>query len=145
MPGSPAISTTVDPATGLPSSTTDPAGLRTNYLYDAMGRLTWSQPPQGGWTEYAYFPASGSNPPNVVVRRRANGSTSAPILAVDQLVFDSFGRLSQEIKTLPDSTTSKRQTVYDGNGNKAKVSEWAVGTPSNFSWFLNYDPFGGPR
>jgi RHS Repeat len=139
------LNQTVDPATGLPSSTTDPAGLRTNYLYDAMGRLTWSQPPQGGWTEYAYFPASGSNPPNVVVRRRANGSTSAPILAVDQLVFDSFGRLSQEIKTLPDSTTSKRQTVYDGNGNKAKVSEWAVGTPSNFSWFLNYDPFGGPR
>jgi hypothetical protein len=86
--------------------------------------------------------AAGSTKPNVIVRRRANGSKSATILAVDQIVFDSFGRVYQELKTLPDATTAKRQTAYDGAGNKSTVSEWTVGSPANLTKFLSYDPFG---
>ena len=54
----------------------------------AFGRLAWSEPQgagNGGWTEYAYTPASGSIKPNVIVRRRANGSKTATVLAVNML------------------------------------------------------------
>src|SRR4051794_29190327 len=99
---------------------------------------------QGGWTEYVYTPAAGNTKANVLVRRRANGSKSATVLAVDQIVFDPFGRVSQELKTLPDGTTARRQTTYDGADNKDKVSEWTNGAPSNWTQFLFYDPFGRP-
>jgi RHS repeat-associated protein len=140
------LNQTIDPSTGLPSSSTDSAGLQTSYEHDALGRLTWSKPPvgQGGWMEYAYSHAAGSTKANVVVRRRANGSKTATVLAVDQTVFDSFGRVYQEFKTMPDGTSAKRQTSYDAAGNKSTVSEWTVGTPGNFTQYLNYDPFGRP-
>jgi YD repeat-containing protein len=140
------LNQTIDPSTGLPSSSSDSAGLQTFYEYDEFGRLTWSKPPvgHGGWTEYVYTHASGAIPPNVIVRRRANGSKSMPVLVVDQVDFDSFGRVGQELKTLPDGTTAKRQTTYDGAGSKSKVSEWTTGSPASFTQFLSYDPFGRP-
>jgi RHS repeat-associated protein len=140
---------TIDANTGLPSSSRDTAGLQTAYTYDAFGRLTFSQPStgQGGSTEYVYTPAtpaSGSIKPNVIVRRHANGNLSAPVLAVNQIVFDSFGRVFQELKNLPDGSTAKRQTNYDAVGNKSQVSEWTAGQPGNFTQYLTYDPFGRP-
>ncbi len=134
----------IDSTTGLPSSSADTAGLTTNYEYDALGRLLWSKPPQGGWTEYVYTPAGGSVQANAIVRQRANGSVTAPILAVHQIVFDAFGRVYQEFKTLPNGTSAKRQTAYDIAGNKSTVSEWTAGSPSNQTTFLNYDAFGRP-
>jgi RHS repeat-associated protein len=138
----------VDPSSGLPLSSLDTAGLETDYEYDAFGRLLWSKPQgagQGGWTQYVYSPASGSIPPNVLVRRRANGSKTAATLAVNQVVFDGFGRVFQELKTLPDGISSaKRQTAYDAVGNKQSVSEWTNGSPGNLTKYLNYDPFGRP-
>ena len=137
---------TNDANTGLPSSSRDTAGLQTAYTYDAFGRLTFSQPStgQGGSTEYVYTPASVSIKPNVIVRRHANGNLSAPVLAVNQIVFDSFGRVFQELKNLPDGSTAKRQTNYDAVGNKSQVSEWTAGQPGNFTQYLTYDPFGRP-
>jgi RHS repeat-associated protein len=138
---------TIDANTGLASQSADSATLVTNYEYDALGRLTWSMPQgtgEGGWTQYSYTAASGGTPPNVIVQRRANGSKTAPVLAQNQLVFDSFGRIYQEFRKLPDNSSAKRQTTYDGNGNKSSVSEWTTGTPGNLTTFLNYDPFGRP-
>jgi RHS repeat-associated protein len=137
----------IDPSTGLPVSSFDTAGLETDYEYDVFGRLLWSKPRgtgNGGWTEYVYTPASGSIKPNVLVRRRANGSKTASILAVNQIVFDGFGRVFQELKTLPDTTSAKRETAYDPVGNKSSVSEWTVGTPGNKTYYSGYDPFGRP-
>ena len=135
---------TIDASTGLPAAGRDSAGLQTSYEYDAIGRMTWSKPPvgQGGWTQFFYTAASGTTPPNIIIRRRANGSKTAQILAVDQLVYDSLGRTYQELKTLPDGSTGKRETLYDGAGNRASVSEWTVGAASNKTSFLSYDPFG---
>jgi RHS repeat-associated protein len=132
----------IDSSTGLPLSSADTAGLTTNYEYDALGRLLWSKPPQGGWTEYVYTPAAGSVQANATVRQRTNGG--AQILAVHQIVFDPFGRVYQEFKTLPNGTSAKRQTTYDIAGNKSTVSEWTVGSPTNQTTFLNYDAFGRP-
>jgi RHS repeat-associated protein len=138
----------VDPSSGLPLSSLDTAGLETDYEYDAFGRLLWSKPQgsgQGGWTQYIYTPASASISPNVLVRRRANGSKTAAVLAVNQVVFDGFGRVFQELKTLPDNISSaKRQTAYDAVGNKKSVSEWTAGSPGNLTKYSNYDPFGRP-
>ncbi|HEX3555793.1 MAG TPA: hypothetical protein VIA62_21455, partial [Thermoanaerobaculia bacterium] len=133
----------LDP-TGLVSFSQDSAGAGTTFVYDALGRRTWTKPAQGGWTQYVYTPASPSSRANVTVRQRDNGSETAQILAVRQIVFDDFGRVFQELRQLPDGSTSKRQTTYDGAGNQATVSEAMTGNPSSVTTFSNYDPFGRP-
>ncbi|HEX6900065.1 MAG TPA: RHS repeat-associated core domain-containing protein [Thermoanaerobaculia bacterium] len=142
------LDNTLDFNTGLVTSSADSAGLVTNYEYDALGRMTWSKPPSthGGWTQFVYTPANpaGSQRASVTVRRRGNGSKSAPILAVDLLVFDYFGRVYQEQKQLPGSLFTKRETLYDQAGNKASVSEWTTGNPTDKTTFSGYDPFGRP-
>ncbi len=45
---------------------------------------------------------------------------------------------------MPDGSTGKRQTAYDGVGNKSTVSEVMTGTPTNVTTFSGYDPFGRP-
>ncbi|MFY9824607.1 MAG: RHS repeat-associated core domain-containing protein [Thermoanaerobaculia bacterium] len=134
----------IDAATGLVSSSTDTAGVLTSCLYDNLGRRTWSKPAQGGWTQYVYTPASSTIKPNVAVRQRDNGSETATILAVSQVIFDDFGRVYQELRTMPDGSTSKRQTAYDGAGNKSTVSEVMTGNPGNVTSYGAYDPFGRP-
>ncbi len=135
---------TIDAATGLPVSSRDSAGLLTGFEYDVLGRLGWVKPDQDGWTQYAYSPAGPSSPASVTVRQRGNGSKTAPILAVSQIVFNDFGRVFQELRQLPDGNTSKRETQYDGAGNKASVSEVKTGAPASWTTFLSYDPFGRP-
>ncbi len=85
------------------------------------------QAAQSGWTQYVYTAATPTIKPNVIVRQRDNGSETAAILAVSQVVFDDFGRVYQELRTMPDGSTSKRQTAYDGVGNKSTVSEVMTG------------------
>ncbi|MGH7490002.1 MAG: hypothetical protein ACREMY_31005, partial [bacterium] len=128
--------------TGLVSSSRDTAGVNTDFLYDVLGRRTWSKPAQSGWTQLVYTRATPTIKANAIVRQRDNGSESASILAVNQVVFDDFGRVFQELRTLPDGSTSKRQTTYDGAGNKSTVSEVTTGTPNHVTTFSAYDPFG---
>lgn len=139
------LSQMIDPSTGLVSSSTDSAGLQTRFEYDKLGRMTWSKPDQGhgGWTQYIYAPA-GAQPATVTVRRRDNGSEGATVRALEFYLFDSFGRIWKEQRQLPTGT-STRETIYDGAGNKATVSEMASSSsPSNKILFLSYDPFGRP-
>ncbi|HEV7505183.1 MAG TPA: RHS repeat-associated core domain-containing protein [Thermoanaerobaculia bacterium] len=138
------LNQTIDAATGLVSSSRDAAGVLTSYLYDTLGRRTWGKPAQSGWTQYVYTAATPSIKPNVAVRQRDNGSETATVLAVSQVVFDDFGRVYQELRQMPDGSTGKRQTAYDGAGNKSTVSEVMTGTPSNVTTFSGYDPFGRP-
>jgi RHS repeat-associated protein len=138
------LNQTIDASTGLVSSSQDTASVLTSYLYDTLGRRTWSKPAQSGWTQYVYTAATPTIKPNVIVRQRDNGSETATILAVSQVVFDDFGRVYQELRTMPDGSTSKRQTAYDGVGNKSTVSEVMTGNPTNVTTFSGYDPFGRP-
>ncbi len=138
----------VDANTGLPTFSRDTAGLGTSYEFDKLGRLTWSKPDPGldGWTEYAYAPANqtGLQRANVTIRRRDNGSKTATILAVNQLIFDYFGRIYQEQWRLPGGSFNKRETLYDNTGNKASVSETMTGAAISKTSFSQYDPFGRP-
>lgn len=142
------LNQTIDARTGLVSFSRDSSDIGTGYEYDTMGRLTWSKPDagHGGWTQFLYAPASesGVTRANVTVRRRDNGSKTAPILAVDQSDFDYFGRPYQALRRLPDGSFTKSETLYDGAGNKASVSEWTTGQPAQKTSFLGYDPFGRP-
>jgi YD repeat-containing protein len=110
--------------------------------------MTWSKPDvgQGGWTEYVYTHANpaGAVRANVTVRRRDNGSHSAAILGVNIVAFDYFGRVYQEQRRLPGGSYNKRETQYDGAGNKASVSELTTGAPTSLTSYLGYDPFGRP-
>ena len=141
-----ALDQTIDASTGLPAVSRDSAGIQTTFEYDALGRVTWAKPDpgQGGWTQYLYTPANpaGAVRANVTVRRRDSGSKTAAILGVNLLVFDYFGRVYQEQQRLPGGAYNKRETIYDGSGNKASVSELTGGAASNLTSYLNYDPFG---
>ncbi|HEV8580716.1 MAG TPA: RHS repeat domain-containing protein, partial [Thermoanaerobaculia bacterium] len=138
--------TVIDANTGLVATSKDLSDVGTGFEYDAMGRLTWVKPDagHGGWTQYVYTPAAGSSRANVTIRRRDNGSKTAAILNASQIVFDGHGRVFQETRNLPGGTFNKRETVYDAAGNKASVSEWVTGTPTQKTLFSGYDPFGRP-
>jgi hypothetical protein len=143
-----ALDQTTDASSGLVSASRDSAGIQTAFEYDNLGRMTWSKPDvgQGGWTQFLYTPANpvGIARANVTVRRRDNGSKSAAILGVNIVTFDYWGRLYQEQRRLPDGSYNKRETLYDGAGNKASVSELTTGAATSKTSYLNYDPFGRP-
>ncbi len=144
-----AVERTVDPQTGLISAEKDISKLETTYEYDALGRLTWVQPAatHGAWTEYVYTRATNSsNLARVTINQHGNGARGNAILTTSSLFFDSFGRLIKEQRKMPGAGNfSNRTTTYDAIGNKATVSEWEAGTPSNTMKYLDYDPFGRPR
>jgi RHS repeat-associated protein len=139
---------TIDASTGLASSSRDTAGLQTDYEYDTMGRLTWSMPPvgHGAWTEYVYQTATSTTPAKVIIRRRGNGSKTAGVILPTQLHFDSLGRVWKEQTFLPGSVWGVRETQYNGAGWKSQVSEIYPlnGTPTAWTKYLSYDPFGRP-
>ncbi|HXU29705.1 MAG TPA: RHS repeat-associated core domain-containing protein [Thermoanaerobaculia bacterium] len=143
-----AVDRTIDPRTGLTSAEKDVSQLQTTYEYDTLGRLTWVQPAQGhgAWTEYAYTRATNPSAlAKVTINQHSNGNKSNPILTTSSLYFDSFGRLIKEQRKMPGGTFSNRETTYDAIGNRATVSEWEAGVPSNTTKYLDYDPFGRPR
>ncbi len=135
----------IDPFTGLASASRDTAQLATSFAYDTLGRLTWEMPEVGhdGWTEYAYARATlPSTPAKVTIRRRGNGSQTAPVLAESVIEFDGLGRVYQEKQKMPDGSTSTLQTLHNAMGWRTYVSE--LGAVGSGTSFLNYDPFGRP-
>jgi RHS repeat-associated protein len=135
---------TIDANTGLPASAWDVSGIRSDYEYDAMGRLTWDKPTagHGAWTEYAYVKASGPTRANVTVRQRANGSKTGAILALSQVVFDFMGRLATESQYDSASSWRSKNTTWTSLGWKHTVTE--LGS-AHQTVFKNYDPFGRPQ
>jgi RHS repeat-associated protein len=135
---------TVDANTGLPASAWDVSGIRSDYEYDGMGRLTWDKPTagHGAWSEYAYVNASGTARARVDVRQRANGSKSGTILARSQFLFDFMGRLATESQHDSASTWRSKNTTWNSMGWKRSVTE--LGS-SAATIFKNYDPFGRPQ
>ncbi|MEP7012661.1 MAG: RHS repeat-associated core domain-containing protein [Acidobacteriota bacterium] len=144
-----AVDRAIDPRTGLVASESDIAQLPATYEYDTLGRLTWVQPAQGhgAWTEYSYARAtSPSSLAKVTINQHANGAKGNTVLTTSSLFFDSFGRLIKEQRKMPGAGNfSNRETTYDAIGNRATVSEWEAGVPSNRTQYLDYDPFGRPR
>lgn len=140
------VDQTIDLNTGLASSTRDQAGIQTTYLYDAMGRETWSRPASGhdAWTQRVYNNASGNSGPWVAIYDRPNNSTTSLIREIEFL-FDAFGRLKRERKNIPTAGWIQRDRAYDGAGNQIGITEWQGGSsPGFWTSYENFDPFGRP-
>ncbi len=123
---------TIDIGSGLVSSARDTAGLATTYGYDAMGRVTSVAPPGEITTSYAYTRAAAR------VAAVVDETTSA---THRQILFDGLGRVWRETELMPDFW-NVRETLYDGAGNKASVSEVQTGNPVQKTQYMGYDPFG---
>lgn len=135
---------TIDRNTGKIASSWDVSGIRTDYVYDKMGRLTWEKPESqhDAWKQRIYTIASGStNRARVGIYEYVNGSTSN-LLREQEILFDELGRVYLEKKYTSAGWTSRRLT-YDSAGNLASQSEWQSGeNPSHYTDFRDYDPFG---
>ncbi len=126
---------TIDTSTGLMSASQDTSGLTTVYAYDSMGRIQSMSPPGQLTTYYTFTPATASAPAKVDIATTSDTTHSS-------LLFDDLGRVTQESRLDP-SGYNYRQTLYDGVGNKASVSEW--GSFGNKTQYVYYDPFGRPQ
>ncbi|MDP9119862.1 MAG: hypothetical protein M3O15_00570, partial [Acidobacteriota bacterium] len=135
------VNKTIDNATGLVQISTDPAGVRTHYLYDALGRPTYVQPDQSAWTVNTYLPATSSaSLAQVKVSQTQNGSPTV-VRTSKIYTFDGFGRVIREQELMPDGTQSSGSTVYNAMGWKTAVS--ALGAVGSTQYSL-FDPFGRP-
>jgi RHS repeat-associated protein len=131
----------IDRNTGYPKSAKDIAGIEASYSYDTMGRQTWIKPAAGhdAWVEMRYEPA-GAGAAKAYVFERPNNSPNG-LLRESQGSFDDFGRLKREARNTSAGWIN-RDHAFDAAGNASAVSEWQSGTPSFWTNFQNYDPFG---
>jgi len=139
----------IDKSTGKPASSTDPAGLTTDYLYDVFGRLTAIRPVAGGdaWTEIVYETASGTVPAKITVTRYPNGSPSGTVLEQSRYIYDPFGRVKRDQRQIAGHGWTVAETGYNALGWKTFVTERGVlggGLPHR-TWFLQHDAFGRPQ
>jgi len=140
---------TIDRWTGLPLTSTDPAGLVTVFVYDQLGRLTGIRPQSGGdaWTEIDYDAAAGTTPAQVTLRRRPNGSPGGPILEESRTVYDAFGRVRRDERRLPGAVGwTVATTDYNAMGWVTQVTSRGRiggGLPHG-TRYLGHDPFGRP-
>ncbi|HEX2162490.1 MAG TPA: RHS repeat-associated core domain-containing protein, partial [Thermoanaerobaculia bacterium] len=132
----------IDTSTGLPTSAWDVSGLRTDFEYDAMGRLTWEKPEpgHGAWTQYTYFNATPTAEAAVRILRR-DGSKSGALLARSRIHFDAMGRVAEERVFDSTGTWRGKRTTWNSMGWKHSVSEIGSGHATVFE---SYDPFGRP-
>jgi len=111
----------VNPATGLPHASLDVSGVRTQYEYDNMGRITAMRPAGSAWAEYVYRNASASAPASVTVSQwKENAAAVAGTeLTLAHYYYDGFGRLVQHSRRMPDGW-STTWTEYDLVGRKVR-------------------------
>ncbi len=151
---------TIDPSTGLPASSRDSSGMETQYVYDALRRLTWVKPQPGpagspgggGWTQVEYVSATAANLAKVRVSTCAafttnSAAVSAP-LARQTYFYDGLGRLMYHYRLIPQETSrvAFRRFDYNPAGWKTFESEWHRMEESitfGTRW-QEYDPFGRP-
>jgi RHS repeat-associated protein len=130
------LNLTVDPGTGLPSVSTDPAARPTFFTYDAMGRLLTTSP-RGDATAAVTYQLSDTAPPRITA---VLGSPSSP-LQQETWLLDGLGRFVQDLGTLPGGGAQPVTSSYNALGWKTFVSEPSSGAGTSFQ---GYDAFGRP-
>jgi YD repeat-containing protein len=97
---------TIDPATGLASSSRDSALVPTTFTYDKLGRLLTAAPYAAATTAYTY--ATTERPAHVKV-------TQGGSMTEAHYYYDYFGRLVQEKRRMPGGWATIGRT-YDSAG-----------------------------
>ena len=139
----------VDASSGLVTRSRDTAGLYIDYEYDSLGRLTWTKPQSGAWTQYDYRAAMNQarGRSEVAIYERPNGSTTSA-LARNSQEYDGLGRPYRQASLRADNWWSIADTRYDHAGRKAKVSSLesyvSDSTPASNWTTTTYDPYGRP-
>jgi hypothetical protein len=129
-----------DKNTGLVKTSRDGAGVFTQFEYDILGRLKWTKPQQGAWSENRYLTAMTSGSAKMLKYKYPNGAVTGP-LTYNAEVYDAFGRLLWEQTWMPDGTFPARYKSYNALGHMTGDTAFTNSTP-NWIQYLNYDPFG---
>ena len=129
---------TIDPLSGAPLASRDTAGFEVAYSYDAAGRPTAATPQAGATVTFTYTNASGTTGAKV----RQSVASGATVFGETENVFDSFGRVTRERRTLPGGVWVERLSEHDLRGRLLRASEWDE--PGLLTHLLDYDPFGRP-
>ncbi|HEV8581371.1 MAG TPA: RHS repeat-associated core domain-containing protein [Thermoanaerobaculia bacterium] len=139
----------IDAASGLTLALRDVSGLRTNFTYDSMGRLT-SSAPQGDAVigiEYRI-----QSVPMVVDQTLGSGGLS---LGEQKVMLDGLGRIVRDEMKMPGGTWSASVTAYNAMGWKLYESE-PLANPvvpdlamrcekrGGGTAYCNFDAFGRP-
>ncbi len=139
------------------------AGIKTQFVYDALGRLTWEKPDSGhgAYVHHQYLKYNTcAAPARVESCTKPNGTTTecvdtaascnplADSLTRTAVHFDVLGRVFGEFTKYTSSLWNQRLADYDGMNRKAAVSEWqASGTSgSNLrrTIYSGFDVFSRP-
>ncbi len=141
------IDLTIDTNTGLPLTSTDPAGHQTTFQYDALGHLAKTVPTGEAWTEYIYSMAG--TPPGVTIKQWPHdaGNTGTPLTEAHHY-FDGLGRPVQTRTLFPDGWSVTAQ-AYDNLGRVITTSSPEYRSGGGFEVFspahvtaASYDVFG---
>ncbi|HYM76313.1 MAG TPA: RHS repeat-associated core domain-containing protein [Candidatus Dormibacteraeota bacterium] len=132
--------------TGTLASVTDPNLQVSSVVYDLMDRATEADFPDGGQKTLCYSEVSGSScynssyPLNLVAKQKITSS----ITKTSTTVLDGLSRVSQtQLNSDPDGV-SFVDTTYDGNEQKATVSNPHLSTtsPTDGTTTYQYDGLG---
>jgi RHS repeat-associated protein len=125
--------------------------LYTEYDHDALGRLTAIRPRPA--TGAARTQIGYDSPTQTTIQRIDQGT--AAVLGWEQYRYDGLGRLSRELRLMPDGGYATRIHQYDAAGREWFTSEWAdcglgvqpeaCGAPLDGTSRSEFDPFGRPR
>lgn len=134
----------IDKPSGLASKEWDTSMMATTFEYDEMGRLRKVKPVhgKGASTIHEYTVRPGGSKINTVSKDEF--APGQPELARSRTHFDDFGRVVKEENaySLDPLQWAEQRTVYNENGQKAKVTEWAFGHTGKATEYRQYDPFG---
>jgi len=142
------INQDIDSSTGLPSALYDVADVKTDLLYDALGRLTGEQPADDAWSSYSYSLPTATEGPKLTMARCANGATScssSQALSYASSDYDGLGRRVRETVYFPASfgtTSESRVFTWNALGWKLAQSTW--GDEDLESTWSGFDRFGRP-
>jgi RHS repeat-associated protein len=134
-------------STGKPVTSWDPAGIRTDYSYDALGRLVFATPEtgHGAETKYQYTTATPTTPARLSIFRRTEDNGMITNLTRQDYLFDGLGRMVEEQRVMPEGQWAYRRTTYGPAGNLASKSIWSYNpSPPYSTVYERYDPFGRP-
>jgi len=139
----------IDPNTGLVTKETDTSGYWTETTYDALARPTEVETANAARIEFEYFPATGQ-PGESFIRRKVftvtKDNADTTILGRTRTFFDGLGKIVKEKRLVANAQWVERQTQYTDSGRLDRVSTWgAVGSPTGWTAYENYDRWGRPE